>query len=855
MVRIGSRNVVALALLGAPLSARAATYTVLADGSGHYPTIQAALDAASAGDTVHVGPGEWMEALDLGSTAVTLSSTDGAEDTVIDAGGADAALLLAGSATVSGFTVRNAGGRGAVVVGGSPTFSEVVFEELGASVSSGGAAYVEGASPTFADCTFSGNTAYHGGAIYVASGTVTLTDGEVTSNTAAAYGGAVYVGEGAGLAIVGTTFTSNESSTVETYGHGGALHLAKEATLTAEGATFTGNGSADYATTYLYGGAMYLGTASVTTLTDVTIEESVAYYGGGVFADAYAEVDLVRATVDSNTAYYGSGIWISSGKRLGVTDSAITGNTSIYSGAGLYVYYADEVAFTGSSLSENLSYYGYGAALIAYYTTALSFSDTTIAENTSYSSGGAMWLYDVDAVTFTGASVTDNESTYGDGGAVYAYGVAAVTAAGSTFERNTAYYGGGALWVLGGLALSDSTLTDNAAGRSGGGALVDGYATWAVDVTGVTAEGNTAEGDGGALAVTDATAFTIEASTFVSNESGAAGGALYVADAAARTGRHLRVAGNRARYGGGLYVSGGATPDEWTNVVLQENEAAAGGAACFVETTATSLVSAALLANAASEEGAALYLYGAPADVRNVALAWNVGAAAVHAWDVPGGTSFTYDAWWENAEGDVAGALDLDALGGDHVFADPAFVAYSDNGDPTDDSFVLWRSSALVDAGDPFLRDPDGSASDIGPNSGPYVSLADADGDGTAAPWDCDDADATVFPGAADAWYDGVDQDCGGESDFDQDHDGVDAEAWGGGDCDDTDFARAEPCDTGGDAPPDDTGSMPTPPAGADPSRADDPGCACSGARGAGAGWTGALVALGAVRRRRGRAR
>ena len=37
---------------------------------------------------------------------------------------------------------------------------------------------------------------------------------------------------------------------------------------------------------------------------------------------------------------------------------------------------------------------------------------------------------------------------------------------------------------------------------------------------------------------------------------------------------------------------------------------------------------------------------------------------------------------------------------------------------------------------------------------------------------DCNDDDATVFPGADDAWYDGVDSDCGGEDDCDIDGDG-----------------------------------------------------------------------------------
>ncbi len=59
----------------------------------------------------------------------------------------------------------------------------------------------------------------------------------------------------------------------------------------------------------------------------------------------------------------------------------------------------------------------------------------------------------------------------------------------------------------------------------------------------------------------------------------------------------------------------------------------------------------------------------------------------------------------------------------------------------------------------------------------------DQDGDGTRVEGDCDDADATVYPGAADTWYDGVDSDCAADDDFDQDVDGFTVDV----DCDDGD--------------------------------------------------------------------
>lgn len=67
------------------------------------------------------------------------------------------------------------------------------------------------------------------------------------------------------------------------------------------------------------------------------------------------------------------------------------------------------------------------------------------------------------------------------------------------------------------------------------------------------------------------------------------------------------------------------------------------------------------------------------------------------------------------------------------------------------------------------------------------AGIEDLDEDTYTTLSDCNDSDANIHPDAIEIWYDGVDQNCDGLNDFDQDGDGEMAFGYGGNDCDDTD--------------------------------------------------------------------
>lgn len=155
--------------------------------------------------------------------------------------------------------------------------------------------------------------------------------------------------------------------------------------------------------------------------------------------------------------------------------------------------------------------------------------------------------------------------------------------------------------------------------------------------------------------------------------------------------------------------------------------------------------------------------------------------------------------WYEDADADTHGSTTSTALSCEQP------SGFSITSDDCDDTDRAVNPSAREVCGDEIDNNCDGLVDGDDPTAPAVDWYADLDEDdygdpavyvgehcddpGSAAPndEDCDDSDPNAYPGATETWYDGIDSDCDGASDFDQDGDGVDSADYGGQDCDDLD--------------------------------------------------------------------
>jgi len=235
--------------------------------------------------------------------------------------------------------------------------------------------------------------------------------------------------------------------------------------------------------------------------------------------------------------------------------------------------------------------------------------------------------------------------------------------------------------------------------------------------------------------------------------------------------------GGSADQGGVLWMDGGTA--EVRNADWSDNRAVYTGGSIHQSNGALTVAYATWTEPVASD-GAGIYASGGSTDMSGVIITDTEGSAITSA--STGAVSFTDGFVWNiGADLAIEGAVTYSV---NQAHQDPAFLSAQR------DDFALTLSSPALDLGIGGLLDPDGTASDAGMYGGPEAwALADVDGDGFVYGRDCNDTRDDVHEGAVDVFYDGIDANCDGASDFDQDGDGFDATSYAGADCDDTDAA------------------------------------------------------------------
>ena len=499
--------------------------------------IQAAINEAGDGDTIHICAGTWLldqaegdringdDQLSTNSTELTIEG-DGAGKTELvsdsygriistaNALGEFDVPIIIRDITLSGGNVTWNGG--AVVAMGVTCEDSVIRNSStgtwdgGESAGNGGGIYSTG--PVQLDgCRVTGNTAEgSGGGVALASAVLTVTNSVISENMAErGFGGGVFrQSSEQDLNISNSIFSGNDSEDT-----GGALSARGWSEGTITSTTFTANHS-DY-----WGGAIDFN--GIWTLENVDFIENSATNGGGAIDNSGGDSDqlyIYNSRFVGNTSLgaggEGGGAILNNGGRVEIDGSLFFGNT-IGGGSPGGAVYANNVVSLKTRYEKNVAGYRGGAIAVEeslyssqdrYTQNQADYCGAVIANggeltrsyfsansSATYGGAGCLWYTSVVGTQFVGNSALE-------AGALWGY---YMTIRQSTFDSNRATgYEGGAAVLSGPLVLSDSTFSRNTASRFGGAVHLGGYApnsSWVLSGNRFTR--NTAASGGGAIDV------------------------------------------------------------------------------------------------------------------------------------------------------------------------------------------------------------------------------------------------------------------------------------------------------------------------------------------------------------------
>jgi hypothetical protein len=358
---VGLAVVISL-LLRTSVIAAAADITVCSAGCDH-TSIQAAIDAAAAGDTIVLAAETFTETIVVDRNLTIRGAGSGASIIDGDAAGTGVTIPAGVSVNLESLSVRN----GRTTGNGGGILNEGTLVARHIAVSGNVAATVASSA---------------GGGIY-STGRLTVEDSTVSVNESQRGGGGVYVSGPAARALIErTSIVENRVRDLTTdFRGGGGVHVAS-GDATIRDSSIVGN-----RTDFTGGGLTVRGSGAEVELINSTIRANASRFGAGIITQTSAQLTITGSTISDNsntTNESSSGGGIRAQAQVTLRNSTIAGNSTGGSGGGIHAEATvrlDSVTIAGNSAAN-----GGGIASFAAGTTLI---DNTIVAGNAASSAGA----------------------------------------------------------------------------------------------------------------------------------------------------------------------------------------------------------------------------------------------------------------------------------------------------------------------------------------------------------------------------------------------------------------------------------------------------------------------------------
>ena len=578
---------------------------IAANGNGQADTITLGAGTYHLTLTSGTSDADYGDLDITGSDALTITGV-GPGLTIIDANGIDRV-----------FEIHS--GAGPVVISGVTIISGTV-------TGNGGGIYDDDADLILINTVVSGNVATgtfgSGGGVFVLSGTLTLSAGQVVSNSATGDGGGVYISESSAIFTQTGVSTIAHNTASGAFSNGGGVFVSSGRVTLSGGQILNNSASGN-------GGGLYISDGRATLSGGQILSNTAGLHGGGVYihqsSATFTQTGVSTIAHNSASSSHGGGVYVYAGSAT-LSGGQILSNTAGLHGGGVYVDQSSATFNqTGvSTIAHNTADYG-GGVFVNSGTATLSGGQ--ILSNTASGDGGGMYVNQSSATfTQTGVSTIAHNTASGafsNGGGVFVSS-GRVTLSGGQILNNSASGNGGGLYISDGRAtLSGGQILSNTAGLHGGGVYIhQSSATFTQTGVSTIAHNSASSSHGGGVYVYAGSA-TLSGGQILSNTAGLHGGGVYVDQSSAtfnQTGVST-IAHNTADYGGGMFVYNGTAT--LSGGQISSNTASGDGGGVFVDSGQATLSGEQISSNTASDNGGGIFNHSGTLNLANTTVSRN----------------------------------------------------------------------------------------------------------------------------------------------------------------------------------------------------------------------------------------